>query len=53
MWHNIFQNRIVQIILAVIVVVALCWICGIGLHFNAGQGGVNLGISHGQSGEGK
>lgn len=41
MWWN---NRIVQILLAVCVIVAICIIAGLNFHVTAGSGGVNFGV---------
>ena len=38
------NNRIVQILLAVCVIVAICIIAGLNFHINAGSGGINLGV---------
>lgn len=41
MWWN---NRIVQILLAVCVIVAICIIAGLNFHVSAGSSGVNMGV---------
>lgn len=41
MWWN---NRVVQILLAVCVIVAICIIAGMHLDFQAGSNGINLGV---------
>lgn len=41
MWWN---NRIIQILLAVCVIVAICIITGLNLNFHAGSQGVGMGI---------
>jgi hypothetical protein len=46
MWARIFANKFVVFVLIVIVVVALCWLVGLRFHFEAGAGGIDLGILH-------
>ena len=46
MIKRIFSNWLVVAIITVVVVVCLCWICGIGFHMNAGQGGLDIGFTH-------
>jgi hypothetical protein len=41
---NIFNNRIVQILLIVCVIIAICIIAGLNFHIAAGSGGVNFGV---------
>lgn len=38
------NNRIVQILLAVCVIIAICIIAGLSFHVAAGSGGVNFGV---------
>lgn len=39
------NNRIVQILLIVCVIVAICIIAGLTFHINAGSGGVDMGVT--------
>lgn len=41
MWWN---NRVVQILLAVCVIIAVCIIAGLNLNFHAGSNGVGFGV---------
>lgn len=41
---NIFNNKIVQILLVVCVIVGICIIAGLQFHLGAGAGGINMGI---------
>jgi hypothetical protein len=41
---GIFNNRIVQILLIVCVIIAICIIAGLNLNFHAGSQGVGMGI---------
>ncbi len=39
-----FNNRIVQILLAVCVIIAICILVGLNFHVAAGSSGVNIGV---------
>lgn len=39
-----WNNRIVQILLAVCVIVAICIIAGLNFHLDAGSNGVKFGV---------
>lgn len=41
---NFFNNRIVQILLAVCVIVAICIIAGLNFNMHAGSNGVGIGV---------
>ena len=46
MWP-IFNNKIVQLLLVVLVIVAICIIAGLNFHMAAGAGGLDLGVDRG------
>lgn len=41
------NNKVVQILLAVLVVIAICIIAGLNFHFQAGSQGVSMGVLRG------
>lgn len=41
---NIFNNKIVQILLVVCVIIAICIIAGLNFHVGAGSNGVSMGV---------
>lgn len=41
---NIFNNRIVQILLIACVIIAICIIAGLQFHVGAGSQGINFGV---------
>lgn len=38
------NNKIVQILLAILVIVAICIIAGLNFHVAAGSGGMDMGV---------
>lgn len=40
----LLNNRVVQILLVVCVIVAICIIAGLNLNFHAGSSGVGMGV---------
>lgn len=40
------NNRIIQILLAVCFIIALCMLVGLQFHMTAGTQGFNLGVDH-------
>lgn len=44
---GILNNRVVQVILACLFVIALLWICGFHLDFKAGSSGLVFAITKG------
>lgn len=47
MWP-IFNNRIVQILLVVCVIIGICLISRLNFHVVAGSDGVNMGVDRGK-----
>lgn len=41
---NIFNNRIVQILLVALVIIGICILCGLNFQFHAGSSGVGAGV---------
>lgn len=47
MWARLWANPLLFWLLVLIVIFVICWLIGIHFHFDAGQGGVHLGVEHG------
>jgi hypothetical protein len=45
---NIFNNRIVQILLIVCVIIGICLISRLNFNFHAGSDGVGMGVDRGK-----
>ncbi len=46
MLREIWANKFVKWLLVILVFFAICWLAGVRFHAEAGEGGLDVGVSH-------